>query len=199
MAGFFNTIGHSLARGYVLSHVARYIHPELLSALLFLTALLGSAFLPFEVLESVSNCIIIEFLMIHANVGTVAAGIFAHSDRSKKRLTALTGGFYFLFVIALAVGMGAWWAAVCFILLLWTRFHEPHDKSDKKVLLNEVFVTMARFVLYMSMGIICAGIGTAIGADDVFKMLAWGAAYYLLLFLLRKKLLRLREARLFAR
>lgn len=135
--------------------------------------------------------------MIHANVGIGGARMFATSERSKRKLILVVSGFYFLFVAGLAFGIGAWWMAFCFLLLTWTRLQEPFQTMKKSTILNEVVVTMARFIVYMAAGLICAGIGTMMAVDDYFKMLAWGACYYLALFLLRKKFKRLHEANLF--
>ena len=88
--------------------------------------------------------------------------------------------------------------ALCFILLTWSRLHEPAEQGKKTELFREIAVSMARFAVYMLAGLVCAGIGTGFGADDEFKMLTWGMVYFLALFLLRDKLAKLRQSKLFS-
>lgn len=199
MAHFFSSFSNSLARGLLFSQITRHINPELLSAGIFMFALFGSPWLDEGIAEDISNGIIIEFVMIHANVGIGGARMLATSEKSKRKLVLMTGIFYFMFVAGLALGIGAWWMMFCFLFLTWSRLQEPFQSIQKSTILNEVVVTMARFILYMVTGLVCAGIGTLMDVDDYFKMLAWGTCYFLLLFVGRKKFKLLHELNLFGK
>lgn len=73
------------------------------------------------------------------------------------------------------------------------RIKEPAN-DIKAAVIPEIFISMIRFMIYMVMGGICAGILTAIGTDDELKMLTWGTCYFFVLFLLRNKITHLRES-----
>ncbi len=193
-----SSISNSLARGLLFTQITRYINPELLSSILFASALLGYDIIGPENAEAIGQGIIIEFLMLHANVGIAVARFAANSEQSKRTFVMLASAFYFLFVIGLAFGMSAWWMALCFILVTWSRLHEPHDEKAKSAIFREGIIGMARFGVYMITGFVVAGILTIVEADDVFKMLAWGAVHFLALFLLRKKFDRLRNSKALA-
>ncbi len=193
MAHFITSISGSLAKGFLFTQATRYVNPELLSAGVFAFALFGSDLLGPGTTGAVANGIIVEFLMLHANVGIAVAAMAGSSVQRRRRLVMYVGGFYFLFVIGVTIGMGAWWMLVCFLLLLWSRMQEPATNAQKP-LSREIVISMIRFFIYMLMGGICAGILTGLGADDELKMLTWGMCYFLVLFLLRNKIARLRES-----
>ncbi|HNP18634.1 MAG TPA: hypothetical protein PKL31_09390 [Fulvivirga sp.] len=194
MASIVTSVIRSIGSGYILSGFTRYINPELLSSLMFLGVILASDNLSSEFIESFSNCIIIEFIMIHSSAGIAAISMMATSQKTKRNLLLLIGGFYFLFVIALALGFGAWWTAVVFVLIIYSRIRVPYDKNQTPSLIIEIMVTFARFAIYMLTAVLAA---VLIGGDDTFIMLLWGCIYYLTLFLLRNQINRLRSSTFF--
>lgn len=190
---YFSNIAASMAKGLAFTHLARFVHPELLSSGMFAIALAGYGWLPGETTEAIGQGVLIEFLMLHANVGIAVASLATPSPRLRRTLILLVGGFYFLFVIGLTLGLGAWWMLIGFLLLLWSRISDT-GPDIRKPLVKEIFISMIRFFVYMLMGGICAGILTALDTSDDLKMLTWGTCYFLVLFLLRHKIARLRES-----
>ncbi len=194
MASVVTSVIRSIGSGYVLSSISRYINPELLSSMMFLGVILASDHLSVEFLENFSNCIIIEFIMIHSSAGIAGVSMMATSQKTKRNILLLIGSFYFMFVIALALGFGAWWAAVVFVLIIYSRIMAPYDKNQTPSLIIEIIITFARFAIYMLTAVLAA---VLIGGDDTFIMLLWGCIYYLTLFLLRHQINKLRTSTIF--
>ncbi len=195
MAGFASSIFHSISRGYLFSKLTHFINPELLSALMYASIFLayGLGYLSYPYLENFSNYMIVEFLMIHSNVGIAGVLVFATDERSKKAIIIGVGSFYFLFMLSMAIGFGAWWTAFVFILILYSRMITPLVDPDKSNLKAEILITFGRFFIYMFSAIIGYGVAiTFIGNDDTYAMITWGIIYYFSLFLLRNKLPLLR-------
>ena len=124
MARLLTSIAISLGRGAVFTQLTRFVNPELLSAGVFASGLFASDLLGPETTKGVANGILIEFLMLHANVGIGVATLFSPTATARRAMVVMTGGFYFLFVIAMALGMGAWWMMFCFLLLLSFLFQD---------------------------------------------------------------------------
>lgn len=198
MAHFLTQVANSFGKGYFLSHATRIIHPELLSGLLFLGVFAGSPWLDWSFVESTSDGVIVEFLMIHANIGITGTQYATQNSKSAKKIMLLVSGFYMLFVLAVSLALGNYWLALCFTYLTWNRIEEPTRAEVRPGMISEVFVTFARFAVYMLAAVVGAGIGTYLGADDTFKMLGWGTTYYLAMFLLRNKMKWIRESKIFA-
>lgn len=190
---YFSTIAGNIAKGLAFTHLARVINPELLFSGMFAIALAGYGWLPAETTVAVGQGVLIEFMMLHANVGIAVASLATPSPRLRRAAILFVGGFYFLFVVGITVGLGAWWMLICFVLLLWSRISDS-GTDNRKPVVKEIFVSMIRFFVYMAMGGICAGILTALDTSDDLKMLTWGMCYFLALYLLRHKIARLRES-----
>ncbi len=186
MASFVQAILRNVSQGYLFSRVTHYVNPELLSSVMFFGILLASDYFSYEFIEGFSNYVIIEFLMIHSNVGMAVAIFFATTEAKKKLYTILTGSFYFLFILAMAFGMGAWWTALVFILLTYSRIVEPLKNHTKDHLIGEIVITFIRFAIYMLSAVAAFLIGDwLLEVDDTFSMMIWGGVYYLVLFFMR--------------
>ncbi len=194
MTSFLKLIISNPGKIFWLTPFGRFIDGDLFTGLMFLVVLLGSGFIDPEIVEGISNCIMIEFIIIHANVGMSVCGVVAKNERSKRLLILGIGSFYSLFVVAIAWGLAAWWLAIIFLSLTWSRFNQPVNNENKKGLMAEIIVTMIRFAIYMVGAVVAFGILALIGLDDeTLMMLLWGFVYYFTLFLLRKWFARLRE------
>lgn len=196
MTSFLKLIISNPSKIFWLTPFGRFIDGDLFTGLMFLVVLVFSGWLNPEIVEGISNCIMLEFLIIHANVGMAVGGVVAKNERNKRLLILGIGSFYSLFVVAMAWALAAWWLALIFLSLTWSRFNQPLNDENKKGLMTEIFVTMIRFAIYMVAAVLAFGILALVGLEDEpLMMLLWGFVYYFTLFLVSKWFARLRKGR----
>ncbi len=184
----------SITRGYLFTRLATFIHPELLTAIMYWGILAASPWLDYQFVDNFGNYVFVEFLMIHANVGMSVATFFAASERQKKIFLFLTGSFYMLFVMAMAIGFGAWWTAVIFLFLTYSRIAQPLHSIKKIDMAGEIFVTFIRFFIFMMSAVLAFGVAEGIfKSDDAFGLMTWGGCYYTTTYLLRYQLVRVKN------
>ncbi len=188
MAGFVTSIFNSISRGFVFAQITRFINPELLSSLIYFTILIFARFFDYSFLEDFSKYILVELVMMHANIGIAAAIFFSSSERNKKILLIIMGVSYSVSVIVMAFAFGAWWMAFVFVLIIYSRMITPLKDLKKVNWVGEMVLTMVRFGFYMLAGLLCMLLNEyAFGKEHALGMLVWGATYYMAIYLLRNK------------
>nr|ADC36069.1 hypothetical protein [uncultured bacterium 213] len=188
----------AMTAGLMLRRVASAV-PDLTLGVSYLTTWISPGAFGARSLHYLTLMALLEFVVIHSAVfmGAVAVGEAPRSTR-----TALIVGlavFYSIFVVGFALGLGAWWPVSAFWLLTLNRltgvlFSTAPSGQEKDAMGRDWATSMALYIGWAfvtvfapvpRLGITAAVAasnrvpGTGLWIDEPFRLVAFGAAYYL--------------------
>ncbi len=170
--------------------------PDLVLGLAFLATWIDPASLGDDMVSSLSQVMLLEFIIIHSS-GFMGAVIYGNEPRGKKILYLAGLGFlYMLFVFGFAFGFRSWWPVIAFSGLMFNRMlgvltgqavqgtESEYVKQmwGVNVAFYLVSVFIAILVPFPELGVSAADLAHLNMSGDFIdhpeKMMVWGFLYF---------------------
>ncbi len=172
--------------------------PDFIVGLTFLVTWFEPATLGDDMVSSLSQVMLLEFIIIHS-AGFMGNVIYGHAPRSKKMLhLAGLGLFYFLFVAGFALGFASWWPVIAFGVLTLNRMLSAltgqfEQGKERESMMQQWGINVGCYLvaLFAALFIPLPEFGVDSSAlshlhmsgefvEHPHKMMAWGTFYFLL-------------------
>jgi hypothetical protein len=188
-----------LAQGYFFRYLSRFINPELLVGIVFVTNLILYLFHPSAISITTADSLMLEFVILHANFISILAALSSPNQEVYKNRQTAVNLFYLVFIVIIGIGLNAWFFMFSYFWLLHHRFQISLSESIKNELVENGIFTLIRIFLFLFTALVAGIINAILSVDDTFTMLVWGSLFYSTLFLSHAYFKRLFNERLISK
>jgi hypothetical protein len=170
--------------------------PDLLVGLAFLVTWIEPASLGDDMVSSLSQVMLLEFIIIHS-AGFMGAVMYGNEPRTKKVLALVgLGLFYMVFVLGFAFGFRSWWPVIAFSGLMFNRMlsvitGQAEQGKENEFVKNMWGVNVAFYLITVFIAILVPFPELGVSASDLAhlnmsgdfiehpeKMMVWGFLYF---------------------
>ncbi|MFA5834553.1 MAG: hypothetical protein WDA22_13830 [Bacteroidota bacterium] len=182
--------------------------PDFVMGLAFLATWIDPASIGEDMVSSLSQIMILEFIIIHS-AGFMTSIIYGNAPKGKKiKILFGLGLFYSVFVLGFSFGFRSWWPLIAFGGLMFNRMlsvltGQAEQGKENEFIMNMWGVNVACYLvsLFAVLLIPLPTFGVSSNAlshlnmggdfiDQPHKMIAWGFLYFSLIGLYELKMRR---------